>query len=136
MQLLEQLSFSSNDLKELPLSIENWTSLIELELSGHKFSEIPNFRRLTQLKYPEMNDNQISFLPDFIYGLKNISNIYFALNKITELSEKARNWTKMESVDFSGLIFFKFIFHALFVPFLFFCFSGLSFCPIFFFFVF
>jgi Leucine-rich repeat (LRR) protein len=96
---LEWLSFSENQLTELPQSIGTLTNLKELYLNDNQLTVLPNsISNLTNLEYLVLNDNQLTELPDSIGNLTKLKGIYLGDNELTKLPESIGNLTNLEEL--------------------------------------
>ena len=82
---LGSLYLNFNLLTELPTSISDLQSLVELEMSYNKFTKLPtSLCTLTNLRYLSASSNQLTTVPDEIVNLTYLLNFDLRNNQLTE----------------------------------------------------
>jgi Leucine-rich repeat (LRR) protein len=102
-KVVERLYADSNQLKELPASLSQLQTLLELDISYNQFSDLPaHLAGLTQLKYIDLSHNQFKTLPAVVLSLPNLERLDLRYNQITDLPDEIQQLKKLDVVYLFG----------------------------------
>ncbi len=94
---LEELTLTSNGIKEIPASIASFPKLKKLNLNLNEVTVIsPEIGKLKNLEQLSLYKNKVSALPSEIFSLPNLRVIDFYYNQLKELDPRMANWKKLE----------------------------------------
>lgn len=81
---LERVLLADNQLRELPRSITECSSVTELDLSGNKLTSLPPLNNLSQLKRLILHDNRLSEIP-VLDNMEMLRELDLRSNELTSL---------------------------------------------------
>lgn len=102
-KIAEILYADSNQLKDLPASLSQVKTLLELDISYNQFSDLPaHLSGLTQIKYLDLSHNQFKTLPAVVLTFSNLERLDLRYNQITDLPDDIQKLNKLEAVYLFG----------------------------------
>jgi Leucine-rich repeat (LRR) protein/GTPase SAR1 family protein len=96
------LDLSGLGLVRLPGSIEQFTDLEHLNLSGNQLSDFPEVLALRNLTHLDLSGNQLSQLPGSIGELSKLEHLYLSGNRISQIPHSLAALTALTSLDMYG----------------------------------
>lgn len=100
---LRTMDLSSNRLRELPLSIGQFSVLRQLHIQDNRFTELPEeLGCLRKLEVLNAAGNQLETIPESLIGCTALSNVNLANNRLSFVPISLTNMMRLELLDLSG----------------------------------
>lgn len=99
---IKKLIIDDNNLLSFPLFIANLKNLNYLSLSGNNIDKIPDYiRDLRSLKHLSLSNNNLTKIPDSIGNLQSVTELYIDGNSLMKLPNSIGNLESLDSLNFS-----------------------------------